>query len=466
MSTASATHFPQVRPATEGRSPRDWIAPLFPDTPAAVPHAWHWPAGVLLVLGGAAASLLRVNGHGAWDSIWAQDASVYLSDALTRSPAAALTTPVGGFLPLVPRLLAEVATLFPVEWAAAVASTLAALVTSALALLVYVASSAHLSWRLSRVLVAAPLVLAPIGQGRFGPDSGSVIDNLATLQFPLLYATFWLLLWSPVRIGPRIAAGLVVAGTALTTPYALLLLPLAALRIAVRRDVHGILLAGYLAVGAVLQFVTFALAGGAGGTLRPNPVWALGEYARWLVPHTLFGERWEAQRSPWGYGIASLTILALALAAALVRLTKPRWQLAIAAATTSVVLASAELMTLGATADRYLYAPGLLLIAALAALLAPRPDPLALAPAGVLALILAVVSALNWFVPNHRSAARSWAVVVAEARMACDHSDGGRLPVDLSKVAPVGVPETGGGEVSVKTHPSGWRVTIPCRDLT
>ncbi len=435
---------------------RHALAPLFPVAEAA---RWCWPSAVLAglaVVAGTAVSLGRQGGPGALRTVWAEDGANLLTDALNRSTVDALRTPINGYFHVVTRLLAEVTAFFPVERAAAVMSTAAALTCAVLGLIVYLAASAHVRSVLVRLLLSVPLVLAPVGLGGLGYHGGSVVDNLATLQFPLLYGAFWLVLWAPASRAGRVAVVVVLLLLALSSPLAVIYLPLAAGRLLVRRDPAGIGLLCALLAGAVLQFGGLA-AGWTSraqiGQTRADPLWIGAEYVRWLAPNALLGERWwlaTVGHSHWRLAlvVAAWLVVGAAVVAGLRRLTAPRWHVAVAAFVTSLVLTGVQLGTLGATADRYLFAPGLLLLAAVALLLVPvRPGWSAAVPAAVLAVLLTVSSVVNWHLVNHRSFARNWYSVVAEARARCAG--------------------TGADRVTVTTHTTitGWTVTIPCRRL-
>lgn len=441
---------------------RHSLAPLFPAAPAAPITRARVGLAALAVLAGTGLGLTRTKGPGALNSVWAEDGKNFLSDALNRGPLDAITTPFNGYFHLLPRVLAELAALAPVGWAAAVMSTSAALVAALLAVMVYAAAGPHTRSVLVRLLVAVPLVIAPVGQGGLGGTGGSVINNLATLQFPLLYATFWALLWVPASRAGRVVAVSVVVVTALSSPLAAVYLPLAAARLLVRRDATGASQLTGLLVGAVAQFggLVLGLTSRSGiGHTRLDPAWVVLEYGRWMVPNALLGEAWWARAGGHtgryvALGLGAWLVIAAVVLAAVLRLTRPHWHLAAAALAASLALTAVELATLGARADRYLYAPALLLIAALAALLEPVPTGEAAhrlrrpwLPAATLAALLVVVCAANWRVDNHRARARPWSQVVAGARAECATS--------------------AAASVTAYTHSRNryWTVQLPCHRL-
>lgn len=432
------------------------LAPLFP---VPEPTAWRWATvalSALAVVVATAVSLTRQAGPGALDSVWAEDGKNFLTDALNRSPIDAILTPFNGYFHLLPRLLVETTAFFPLEWAAAVMSATAALTCAVLATVVYHAAGAHVRSRLVRLLVSVPLVVAPVGQGGFDGNGGSVINGLATLQFPLMYTVFWLLLWMPARRLVRILAVAVVLVAALSSPLPVIYLPLVGVRLFVRHDGTGWAMLASLLAGAAVQFGGLVLGlttRSEIGQTRPDPVWIATEYVRWVVPNALLGERWWADTlahptRQLALVVAAWIIVATAVAAALMKVARPNWHLAGVAFGASLAVTGVQLGSLGAVADRYLFVPSLLLTAALALLLVPaRPDWTVRLPALALAGVLALVCGVNWQVPNHRALTKSWHDVVAEAHAKCVDS--------------------GSSRVTVPTHGSNgyWTVSIPCRKL-
>ncbi|GAA2626099.1 hypothetical protein GCM10010399_66940 [Dactylosporangium fulvum] len=457
--SAPGSSTPPAEDRAEPDRLRRWFGPLFPDARPTQVTLRGLGLAAAAVVAGTAVGLTRVRGPGAFDSIWAEDGTYFLTDALSMSFVDAVTTSMNGYFHLIPRVFAEVSTFLPVSWAAAVMTTEAAFTSALLAVLVYVASGSHVSSAVIRLLAAAPLVVAPVGQGGVGPNGGSVIDNLATLQFALMYALFWLMLWVPAgRVG-RIVAPTVVVLVALTTPLSVMFLPLLAVRLLVRRDSTGLLMTAGLVFGAAVQYGGLALGYSSRGDIghtRLDPVWVAAEYVRWSIPNALLGETWWRQTLRHTIEhralVAAAWLLVLAIvAAALLRVTRPMWHVAIAAFGCSLLLTGVELASLGATTDRYLYAPGLLAIAGLAALLPPA-GPAWRGPGNVpvvaFATVLVVVCGANVRVDNHRAFARSWTTVVGQARDQC--ADGTK------------------SKVTISTHASNryWTATIPCRKLT
>jgi hypothetical protein len=421
--------------------------------------------GAAAVAGAAVVSLLRTSGTGPLQSVFEEDARNVLTDALDTSTAKALLEPVAGYYVLVPRLLGALATLFPISWMPAVLSLSSAVVCGLLTLQVFVASGAHLPHRLARLLVAAPMLLAPVAENR----SAEVYNRPVCLHFFALYALVWVLLW-PAATRPARVAALVTAGlTAASTILAAGLVPLALLRLAARRDRHSLVLAGLVTAGAAVQVAGALTASSRGrpGESRVDPLWALTQYAGWALPESILGFRAtsglyvpDAQfadalsRNAFVVAAAWLVVL-LAVAVAAVGghrgVLRPRWALAAALAAHSAGLLALEIMANGWVSQRYLLAPSMLLFAALVALLVPAPgvSPARAAPLAGLAALLLVTGAANFrWTDTHRHDAPRWTDQVRAAAVRCNQDR------TLTAVAARGGPPR---------YPS--YVVIPCHEL-
>lgn len=411
------------------------------------PPGISWPGaalGVAAVGLGTVVSLWRQPGVGALNTVWAEDGTIFLSDAVRRSTVDALSTSYAGYFHLVPRLLAEVASLAPARWAAAVLAVSAALMTALIALLVYVASAGHLTSRLSRVLVSAVVVVLPLG-------ADDLPNSIANLHWPGLYALFWMLIWVPRGRSGRILAAVVVFLVAASDILTMIFVPLALVRALRRpslgrRDLHGTVLVAALGVGVALQ-VLGLLVGSSSRALSPDPVRAVTGYVVRAVPSALIGERWLGPdvNARW-LALAGLAwvLVAAALIAAGARMTRPLWPLAVAALVHSAALYALPVLLSGTATPRYAAAPAMLLATALAALLQPREGPRGRAPLYALAALCAVVWAVNLRMDNVRALGPGWIEEMRAARAEC--------------IA------TGASTVSVKVGPvtADWHPTFPC----
>jgi len=450
MAGTTAPVAPPEARRPEARAPvwsSRWWAPLFPAAPARPVRGVRVLAAAVLVLAGAAVSLARTGGHGPFNSIWAEDATDFLSDALTKHAWVALFTPFNGYYHLLPRLLTEVAKLFGVAWMPAVMTIEAALVVSILALIVYVASGPHLGHVLPRMLVCLPLVAGPI--------YGSVPNNVATLQFSLVYAAFWMLLWNPTRRVARWVAVAVLVAAAGSTILAAVLAPLALLRLYARRDRATWVAVGAFLVTVCLQVVPQALGVNPRGDIshpKFQPLWALHQYAVWGLSREVLGQRWagfSVMTHPAAVAVAWGVLLVTLLAAA-TRLTRPDWRLAGVGYLFSVLMFTIAIMLHGSLQYRYALSSGLILLVTLAALLRPRPDrPVvpAQAPVGVVLALFLAVGAANLRYPDYRDSTYPWNKLVQQATAKCEERPH-RAPVVL-RTGPVGP----------------WHAVLPCRYL-
>lgn len=419
-------------------------------------------AGIAFVAAGAAISLARTAGPGALNTTWIEDAGNLLQDGLNQSVLTALTTQINGYYLTVPRLATAIAVLFPVAWAPAVMSILAAAQYSMFGLIAYIASGPHLRSPWLRLLVAAPAFLVPVGYTQANND-------LVTVQFVALYGLFWLLLWRPATRAGQVCAPLIMLGATLTSILPLVFAPLVAARLIADRSKTAIAVAVCWAAGLVTQW-TVQLRGLSNRSSRlfTSPWWVLQNYVTRSLPRSIFGERalggpgTNYRGSPIPLSIPNLAvhealiwgacaIVVAVVVIALGRLTAPQWPLAVTALLFSVGVFLSEIVdNYPIVQPRYVIAPALLLYAAIVAMLRPRgvldeappagePDgapsggdvraeaasrrllPVAAAwvPVTVFGLLLGVVIGFNYRAVNTRSESPPWTAVVATARQAC-----------------------------------------------
>ncbi len=163
-----------------------------------------------------------------WDTLWAEDAGVFLSQAVGEPFLDPLLDAHASYIQLAPRLVTGVAAALPLEHAAAVIAVGSALVVSLLSVFVYFASSVVFRSQWARVVLATLVVLAPT-------TTYETTATAANLHWYLLFACFWTLL-APVRSWVWVGAGGAIALVAtLSDPLAALLAPLALLQ-AVRSE--------------------------------------------------------------------------------------------------------------------------------------------------------------------------------------------------------------------------------------
>ncbi|WP_353113752.1 hypothetical protein [Microbacterium sp.] len=217
---------------------------LSPSTPRTSP----WPSGtgrtlaigafLALVLGGLA--WLRLPAV-ARDTFWAEDGRNFVQSAMFHGWGD-LFTPYGGYLHLLPRVLANTAVMaVPLDGYALFMSGAASLVAGVCAGIVWMVSRQHVGsgWAL---VIGASTVLAPLA-------AREVLGNAANIHTILMWTLFWVLLYTPTRRSTAALLALFALVAALTEVQAVFLLPLLLWRSRsrLRRIVYGGTLAGVLA---------------------------------------------------------------------------------------------------------------------------------------------------------------------------------------------------------------------------
>jgi hypothetical protein len=418
-----------LAPAAERpESLRGRLARLFPESPRRQVGTRQVLLASLMVVIGTAISLGRTTGTGPFQSIWEEDARVLLTDALNRPWSNTLFLPYVGYYQVGPRILAKIATFFPISWAAAVLSVEAAGLTALMALGVYVASRSHLRHPLARFLVAAPILFSPTAENWVA----EIYNRPACLQFFLVYTVFWMILWAPASRAGRIVQVSVVGLAAFSTFLVVFLIPLALLRVYVRRDRVAAAMTLLLMAGTALN--VYGLASGVTDrsfvTSRYDPGWALLSYVTWAVPHSLFGWRLAMPLNDpplvrnLPLIIGAWLVVGAAVVVALRRLTRPQWMLATVAGAHSVALLCMTVMSNGVITQRYLVPVEMLLFTTLVALLVPaerlRPG-WATAPLAVLVAFVLVISAFNYrWDDTFRHRSPRWTDQIRQAVVACE----------------------------------------------
>lgn len=233
-----------------------------------------------LVLGTALA-LIRLGFSASVNTLWAEDGPIYLQGALTQGFLHDVFTPYAGYLVVVPRLVAEVATLVPLEQAAAAITVLSAFLAAVSAFAVWVGCGGHVRNQYLRAgLAAATLLSVTAGQ--------ETVLSAAYLPWYMLFGAFWLLFWRPGSLGGAFAGGLFLLGTALSTPGVWFFMPVALLRAATAEDARDGALLGPYFLGAVVQ-IPVMLAQQQGDSLWTSHIWTA--YLQRVLVGGLLGEK-------------------------------------------------------------------------------------------------------------------------------------------------------------------------------
>jgi len=269
------------------------------------------PVGLLAWLAlASAAQLVRAPGLPPWRVLWAEDGTVFLEQALDSPFLQTLGTTYAGYLHVVPRLLAEPASWFAPDAAAAILATSAALTASLLAAFVWVASRSVFTTRSVRALV---VVLFLFGT----PATFEFAGTVANLHWYGLCACFFALLHRPATQREAAAAAAVVALTALSDPLLALLLPLLLFRPGglLRAQLGARLIPLAALAGLSAQAAAILASAGPGRHTGFALADLLAVYAQRVAGPAILGDSWFSQL--WRVAGPSAAWAALALLAGL-----------------------------------------------------------------------------------------------------------------------------------------------------
>ncbi|MDQ3993303.1 MAG: hypothetical protein M3265_00720 [Actinomycetota bacterium] len=420
------------------------------------------PLVIPLLLGAATVlQLMRQWAVSAWDTIWAEDGYVFLTEAVGRSIPTTLVDPYGGYIHLGPRAAAAAAASLPLESAAVVFAVTWAVAVGLLATLVYFGSAGILRSTGLRVALAGLVALLPAA-------GSELIGNAANLHFYLVFGCFWAFVWrsvTPAALGARVA---VVAVTALSDPLTLLFTPLALWNAVGRRARAELVVPATFVGGLAIQFAAIALAGeppqrltrfDAGDLL---PLFALRVTGSFVVGDRFIDDAWFAFGRAFSYGALGAVAVALVLGAATTG--RPTRGFVAVSSTYAAVFFAVFLAGRGTAGmrpgsseatwhlagARFTYAPILFLAAALLAVVdwhaARARVRAARIIVGVTVLFVTTLIVSNFSFSSERSLGPQWRPELREARERCDR----------------GAEEA---RVRVAPAPFGFDFLVACRDL-
>jgi hypothetical protein len=413
--------------------------------PAAFAHGARWSEpGVLMALAWVAVmtflQVVRQPGVPSWDSIWQEDGTVFLSDALANPFFVALSDPYNAYLHVVPRIIAGVAAPIPLDYSAVVLSVGSALVVAVLSVYVYFASASVFSSPWTRVTLAGLFVLLPA-------TAYETNANIANLHWYLLFACFWVFMVDSESRGWVVTGAAIVLATVLSDPLTGLFLPLAAVRAVRTRTWRGrvvpLLFFAALAVQLVLGASEQSPEPYAPSEVTDLPgIFALRVTGSLLVGDRFLDELWR--RFGYWFAFGSLAVVVLALGYGFTKTRAvPRLHLTLSAVY-SVLFLSVPLMLRGTAeflnrenfnlnGSRYTVVPILFLVVAVLLVLEKADTPLREATwIGLRRLFLVVTFTLvvvNYSNFAVRTAGPEWRANLAAARSAC--ASGGPTPIEL-----------------------------------
>ena len=177
---------------------------------------------------------------------WAEDGAVWYADAYNHGIFYSLMTPEAGYYQTVSRLVAIFAQLFPLYFAPAVFNFVAIAVKALIA-------NFLVSSRLSEIVrsFAVRLLIGFVYLAL--PHSGETHANLTNVQWHLALLAFLVIVVPGKHTAAKAFDIVVVAISALSGPFCLLLLPIAAVRFAVTRDRASVPVLLILAAGSLIQ---------------------------------------------------------------------------------------------------------------------------------------------------------------------------------------------------------------------
>jgi hypothetical protein len=181
------------------------------------------------------------------DTLWAEDGRDFLQGAIDAGFTDAFA-PYGGYLHVIPRIIAGFAAALPVEWMAIAMTAGSCLVAGGCAAVVWLCAR-RILLPAPALLIAALTVLAPLA-------AREVLGNTANLHTLMMWTLLWLLLVTPRSPAPAVPSAILAALAALTEIQAVLLIPVALWN--VRHPMRRIVAAGLIA-GVSAQVITALL---------------------------------------------------------------------------------------------------------------------------------------------------------------------------------------------------------------
>jgi hypothetical protein len=396
-------------------------------------------AGLVVVAAVVAAMRLGAQGM---NTLWAEDGQVFYQGAMHGSLPFVFFHSYRGYLHAGPRVVAAVAVLFPVKWAASSIAIGDAIALGLLAAVVYRASAVHIQNRWLRLIPALLIAACPTGS--------ETVGSIANLQWFLFFAAFVVLLWNPQRPVPIAAGAVTVLFATMTSPFGLLLFPIAAARVFVFPRSRAAVIPLCALAGTGIQ--TFIIATTTGRKTYDTIL--VGKLANLFIVNVagqgFFGTRHHAAWVALGTGVLVVTGLAWVLIA--VMGVQRQFAVVSMALIYSIsffaVPAVLGGITVGQTVvNRYFAGPLLLMAFAVIVLLdgalgrqnrfrwteARRPVAVALG-AGLL-VCLGYSTVTSWHVSNPGRSMPTWSAALDQARKHCSRG-ARRAAVPITPIAP------------------------------
>jgi len=348
--------------------------------------------GILIGFAGLLLTLLRRPTAVTTPGLYAEDGVVFLLQSLS-SGAGAIMDPYNGYIHLLPRLVAGLATLLPLGWTPVLFTLCSALVAvGSCSLLLSTRFAGLIPAYAQRVLLFGLLLLIP---------------RLTEVHLALNSTLWWcgvaLLLTSlagdpTTRLGSS-AELLAVPLLVLSGLAGLVLAPAMAFRVLRTRSVHSKILLGIWYGTALVQLCVYLTQDRKNGSVPIGTPLIRAGFEK-VFGSLLLGAGSVDNR--WSQGVPALILIIVVLSAsawAVIVFTGLRWEFSAAILYTAAASVAAGFLALGPSAaalpDRYTVLP---IAAVLIGLVAARPKPKALSILRVALLILIVVMRCTDFV--------------------------------------------------------------------
>jgi hypothetical protein len=179
-----------------------------------------WLFAAFYVVIATALQLARQPGFPSWNTIWQEDGGIFLNQALSESFPHALVHSYNSYLHVGPRLVAEVASWFPLDYAAKILSGGECVAVSVMSVYVYFTSGAVVRAQWARMAIAGSMILLPAA----GYETNAVLSDM---HWYLTFTAFWAIAAYPRDRRGVVLASIVVALAVLSDPFTGLFLPFA-----------------------------------------------------------------------------------------------------------------------------------------------------------------------------------------------------------------------------------------------
>jgi hypothetical protein len=382
----------------------------------------------------AVVAVTRLGSEG-MNTVWAEDGQVFYAGAKNASLPHVFFHAYLGYMDAAPRVIAAIDALFPVKWAASSIAISDAVALGLLAAVVYRAAQAQIQRPWLRVIPALLVAACPVGQETFG--------SIANLQWSMFFVAFAVLLWNPQRPVPIAVGAVTVAFTTLTSPFGLLLVPVAVVRALMFRRNRAAVIPLCTLAGVGIQGLVMAYASGrqAYYTVLVGRLTRL--FLAGVTGQGFFGRHYQAA---W-MALGTVVVVAVAVAWALIAVMGLPRQFAVAslALIYSLGYFAAPVVLSGMSyrqSTRYFVGPLLLIVFAVVILLdgalnlqnrfrwtgSCRPAAVILCT-GLLACV-GYTAVTSWRTPDPYRARPTWSAALAAARAQCSRgASSATLPI-------------------------------------